>query len=1765
MRKLKLFFAFMLMAVLSIGQVWATDIVIDLDLTKSATYPSGFPTATGTKTGTYSFSGYDFSFSCNDGVYFANSSYLMIGKSTKTVNSYITLPAIENYKLSEVKLTATGGTSTNVAASIQDGSGNVLTGGTGWAFVQSGNNTWTLTETSANTAYKVCIYKNNTNNSTYNAQVAGLKLTYTPTGTTPPPAKTLTGVTVSGAPTKTSYYAGDNFDPAGLTVTGTYSDESTAPITSGITWSYNPAQALEENQTSIGVTATVNSIASAEYPVSITVAAAPAAVEYALFSGDIEEGDYVIYYDGKAMKNTIASNRFSYLSVAPANDKITNPDASIVWHIAQNNAYWTLYNESVNKYAGATGSNNQGKLVDANDATALWSISGSETYNIVNKSQSDNSKNAYLRNNGTYGFATYAQGTGGPLSLYKKVDGQVAVVKPAILGDTYFLESSEVSMTCTTDGAEIRYTLDGSDPTASSTLYENPFSLTATTTVKAIAVKGTDVSAIAEKEFTKATVKTVAEALAMSATEDVYVTGYISTITEVSTSYKNATYRISDDGTTTSEMIVYHGKYLNNTDFTEENKNNIHVGDKVIVRGGLVLYNSAMQLAAGNYLISIEYPEVAIPTFAPTAESFLESVEVSLACSTEGAEIRYTLDGTDPTATSTLYENPFALTATTTVKAIAIKGGTQTAVVSKTYTKQTVKTVAEALEMAATNGVYVQGIISTITEVSTSYKNATYRISDNGFTDNEMIVYHGKYLNNTDFTAVDQIELGDEVIVYGNLVEYNNAMQLASGNYLVSLVRKASAGLEYAVTAVNKVVGDADFVNELTNPNSVAVTYATSNDQVAEVANDGTVTIVGAGSATITASFAGNDQYKAAEVSYTLTVSATVDTRKIANSPAAGFTTTSGDLDPADIAFEAFKGGAGTAPGNYNNGIRLYQAPSASAIGGYITLTAVAGCTIDEVQITTTNTYATTVTYSVDGNETLLKSESVAKSGSYTTGTGLNVQSVNIVNKGTSSSGRLEIASIKVYYTGEAATIDHYELGGTYATEFEVGDDFNHTGLIVYAAYDALGENKVDITSACTFSTPDMSTEGQKTIDITYKDAVVKSYTITVNASTDTRKIAESPATFTTVSGDMTPADITFASYKGGAGNDPYLAATGIRLYQAPSADAIGGFITLKAKKGCTIDQVKITTTNTYATTVAYSVDGNENLLGSESVAKSSDYSTPSGLNVESVNIVNKGTGSSGRLEIASIKVWYTGDALPVHHYILGGTYETVFEQFGTFSYEGLTVTAAYDELETITEAVTGFTVEADLSTAGEKKAEVMLNSVKIAEYDITVTESPKEDPALAYSPASVILTLGEALSAPVLSNTYNVSPITYNSDKPAVATVDAEGNISLAGGIGVAVITASFAGDDNYIESEATFTITVNEPAEDLSGTWVLATSVAVGDRIIIGATYQDATKTMGAQNTNNRAAVASTYENLVLTPAEGTKTFTLVDAGDGKFAIQALNGKYLTASGTGTKNYLTETADYEADNAKWTISFEGNEANVVASSSNRNTMRYNSGDGLFSCYATGSQRAINIYKKGTPDYGSYNRDGLTGNYGTICLPNGGTIEGATLFDLEYFDGANTLYLLEVNGNAMVAGKPYIFLPSAAEITVTYTDNADADAGSFRGLVGSYTQEVVAIGTDDEANYILYNNAYYLVNSTAYVGANRAYIHMADVPTEPSTPQVGQAPRRRVAMNVQNEQVATGVDALNATEAPVKMIINGQLFILRGEKMYNANGQLVK
>lgn len=82
------------------------------------------------------------------------------------------------------------------------------------------------------------------------------------------------------------------------------------------------------------------------------------------------------------------------------------------------------------------------------------------------------------------------------------VQASVVLGAPVIDGETPFESTTDVEMTAE-EGASIFYTTDGTTPTTKSTEYTEKVTLSATTTVKAIAVKGTYESPVASKTFTK--------------------------------------------------------------------------------------------------------------------------------------------------------------------------------------------------------------------------------------------------------------------------------------------------------------------------------------------------------------------------------------------------------------------------------------------------------------------------------------------------------------------------------------------------------------------------------------------------------------------------------------------------------------------------------------------------------------------------------------------------------------------------------------------------------------------------------------------------------------------------------------------------------------------------------------------------------------------------------------------------------------------------------------------------------------------------------------------------------------------------------------------------------------------------------------------------------------------------------------------------------------------------------------------------------------
>ena len=189
------------------------------------------------------------------------------------------------------------------------------------------------------------------------------------------------------------------------------------------------------------------------YIITITQAAyvAPATGDkYELFTGELVEGDYVIYYDGKAMNTTVTSDRLQYAEVTPENNVITTDDAAIVWHIAKSGDYWTIYNVKAEAYAASTGAKNKAQmLADGTDDKALWTVTGTETYEFVNKENAASNVNANLRNNGTFGFACYATGTGGALSLYKKVSTETESITISNVGYRTYCSTSALDFSNT--------------------------------------------------------------------------------------------------------------------------------------------------------------------------------------------------------------------------------------------------------------------------------------------------------------------------------------------------------------------------------------------------------------------------------------------------------------------------------------------------------------------------------------------------------------------------------------------------------------------------------------------------------------------------------------------------------------------------------------------------------------------------------------------------------------------------------------------------------------------------------------------------------------------------------------------------------------------------------------------------------------------------------------------------------------------------------------------------------------------------------------------------------------------------------------------------------------------------------------------------------------------------------------------------------------------------------------------------------------------
>ncbi|MBR5685900.1 MAG: chitobiase/beta-hexosaminidase C-terminal domain-containing protein [Muribaculaceae bacterium] len=100
------------------------------------------------------------------------------------------------------------------------------------------------------------------------------------------------------------------------------------------------------------------------------------------------------------------------------------------------------------------------------------------------------------------------------------------------------------------------------------------------------------------------------------------------------------------------------------------------------------------QVRATKITVTVGEAGLAAPSITPAAGTYYSPIEVTISCWTNGAQIYYTTNGSDPTTNSTLYSAPFTLSSNATVKAISAKDGETSDVVSATYEFATATPVA---------------------------------------------------------------------------------------------------------------------------------------------------------------------------------------------------------------------------------------------------------------------------------------------------------------------------------------------------------------------------------------------------------------------------------------------------------------------------------------------------------------------------------------------------------------------------------------------------------------------------------------------------------------------------------------------------------------------------------------------------------------------------------------------------------------------------------------------------------------------------------------------------------------------------------------------------------------------------------------------------------------------------------------------------------------------------------------------------------------
>jgi len=213
-----------------------------------------------------------------------------------------------------------------------------------------------------------------------------------------------------------------------------------------------------------------------------------------------------------------------------------------------------------------------------------------------------------------------------------------------------------VKITDATLGAKIYYTTDGSTPTASSTLYKSPLTVSTSQTLNAVAIApGYAASVVATATYTMNLTVTPPAFLPAGGT---FTT--IQTVTLTDAIPNSTIYYTTDGSTPTTGSKLYSGPIQ-------------VLGSETINAIGAASGYANSSVASATYTLNL--PPAATPTISLGSGTYTVSQPVTISDTTTGATIYYTTDGSTPTTSSKVYSSALTLNASETLKAIAVAIG----------------------------------------------------------------------------------------------------------------------------------------------------------------------------------------------------------------------------------------------------------------------------------------------------------------------------------------------------------------------------------------------------------------------------------------------------------------------------------------------------------------------------------------------------------------------------------------------------------------------------------------------------------------------------------------------------------------------------------------------------------------------------------------------------------------------------------------------------------------------------------------------------------------------------------------------------------------------------------------------------------------------------------------------------------------------------------------------------------------------------------